>query len=209
VSFDVFLRFSLCFVPVLGGGCKGTSSKVMCKMISRMLTSPAAFIWDNDTGGCLKPSHSTVLCSLGFPCVLCLCWGCCKGSQTQGKPKEHNTVEWEGFRHPPVSLSQMKAAGLVNIRDIILHITFEEVPLQPPPSTGTKHNENRRKTSKDTQEFQASPRIKIQKSILQKLSSFAISFCTSLSRRPLCSPPPPTHPTPPHHTPTPSRGTKH
>ena len=46
----VFLRFSLCFVSVLGrgGGCKGTSSKVMCKMIRRMIPASAASVLEND-----------------------------------------------------------------------------------------------------------------------------------------------------------------
>ena len=58
----VFIRFPLCFVPVLGG-CNRTSSNVICKMILRVMTRLAASVWDSDTGGCLKPSSSN-----GFAC---------------------------------------------------------------------------------------------------------------------------------------------
>ena len=52
-------------------------------------------------------------------------------AQTQNtrKHKECGTLEWESFKHPPVSLSQMEAAEVVIIRKFILHITFQEVPL--------------------------------------------------------------------------------
>ena len=38
-------------------------------------TASAASVWDSDMGGCLKPLHSSVMFSFGFPCALCLCWG--------------------------------------------------------------------------------------------------------------------------------------
>ena len=44
----VFIEFSLCFVPVLGGCCKGTLSKVMCEMILRMITISAALVLENN-----------------------------------------------------------------------------------------------------------------------------------------------------------------
>ena len=74
----VFLKFSLCVVLVLGGGgggCAGTSSKVVCKMILRVMATSAASILDKDTGGCLKPYHSSALFTICSPCGLCLCWG--------------------------------------------------------------------------------------------------------------------------------------
>ena len=106
--------------------------------------------------------------------------------KTQGKPKENGTREWDGFRHPPVSLSKTEVAGVVITRSIMLHITFEEVPLQP-PSTGTKHKEHVRKTAR------VNGRVSGIHPKLQKLSSLAVSFCTSLSRRSLCSPPQHSH----------------
>ena len=53
------------FCDSAGAAAKGPP----CKLILRVMTTPAASVWDNDTGGCLKFFHSSVMFSLSFHCV--------------------------------------------------------------------------------------------------------------------------------------------
>ena len=47
--------------------CAGAAAKgPPCKMILRVMTTPAASVWDSDTGGCLKLSNSSAV-FLRFP----------------------------------------------------------------------------------------------------------------------------------------------